>query len=309
MGWKLLDLVPSLRGNLGDENSPGCIGGSSSQSPESENDREELTHPREVLPELQFRQSTQRELSSSEARPGVSDPVPDCIQEMLRKGAYTVKIKKGTKKKNLFRFLLAKLFYEKEEGLHLDEFIVLWELLLDLQEMSAQDQSFYEKYGNFFEEENHKFFEKLGRCQEFPLRVEANPDEIEKYVKRFQPLLPSRSAYFGLKGQNGIRSGFLLTFAAQLPLRKIPEGRRIGVGYRDKGSRRNLAEDGSPDWREVARNSQEEVIRSVETLTGIKRDDPTFNWEFVNNPTEFQVVRGSQQDPRPSKGISKKVGL
>jgi hypothetical protein len=34
--------------------------------------------------------------------------------------------------------------------------------------------------------------------------------------------------------------------------KKFPPKKIIGVGYKDKGTRRNNAEDGSPSWKEVA---------------------------------------------------------
>lgn len=33
---------------------------------------------------------------------------------------------------------------------------------------------------------------------------------------------------------------------------KLPPERKMGVGYRDKGSKRDLARDGSPDWTEIS---------------------------------------------------------
>ena len=49
---------------------------------------------------------------------------------------------------------------------------------------------------------------------------------------------------------------------------KIPPKRYVGVGYRDQGSRRNVAYDGSPSWQEVAtsaimRDSQENQHNGV----------------------------------------------
>lgn len=35
-------------------------------------------------------------------------------------------------------------------------------------------------------------------------------------------------------------------------MKRPPEARYIGVGYRDKGARRNLTEDGNQSWQEVA---------------------------------------------------------
>jgi len=304
MGWKFSDLVPLLHRDQGVVESPGCEGGSSSKTPGyGFLTDEELSKLERKLPNFQLGSPLKKDHSSSGPLPCCSDPTIQHIQEALKKGRYTVKIRKGTKKKNLFRFLLAKLIYEEQEGLHLDEFLVLWELLLNLQELSLREKSFSEKHGDFFSEVNYEFFERLSTRQEFPIRLEADPEDKEVLRQMFSPLLPSKSAYFGLKGQKGIRSGFLISFTDQLPIRKLPEGRRIGVGYRDKGSRRDLSKDGSPDWREVSQNSQEMVIRAVETLTCVSRDDPTFNWDLVNNPTEFQVEKRISRKNSTVRGI------
>lgn len=38
----------------------------------------------------------------------------------------------------------------------------------------------------------------------------------------------------------------------QIQWKKVPPARYIGVGYKDSGSRKNSAHDGSPSWQEVA---------------------------------------------------------
>jgi len=46
----------------------------------------------------------------------------------------------------------------------------------------------------------------------------------------------------------------LLSWRRATQVTKSPPKRRIGVGYRDQGTRRNLAHDGSPAWQEVAQS-------------------------------------------------------
>jgi hypothetical protein len=213
-----------------------------------------------------------------------------------------MRIKKGIKKKDLFRFLLAKLLYEKEEGLHLDEFLVMWELYLQLLEVNSKDPSFHEKYGDFFEKSLY-LFRLLGESREFPIRIEE--DDSAQYLERIrevlEPMLPTRSAYFGLKGQKSLKSCFSLDFANDLIQRKLPEPRVIGVGYRDKGSRRDLAVDGSPDWKEVFFANTELLIREVEEYTKTPRESSDFNWDYVLNSklpwSEAQEEEDSILDP------------
>jgi len=238
--------------------------------------------------------------SSSGPLPVISDPKILSLENLLKKGAYKLKIKKGIRKKDLFRFLLAKMLYEREEGLHLDEFLVLWELYLHLLEINSKDPSFREKYERFFKD-SFFFFRELGSQKEFPIRIEENNNL--QYLERIQnvlfPMLPTRSAYFGLKGQKSLKSGFSLVFESELLQRKVPEGRRIGVGYRDKGSRRDPALDGSPDWREVALSHQERRIQNVEILLGVLRESPEFDWDLVYNSSELFPKEDIEEDIGP----------
>jgi len=236
--------------------------------------------------------------SSSGPLPGNSDPRLQNLENFLSRGAYTVKIKKGIRKKDLFRFLLAKMLYEREEGLHLDEFLVLWELYLQLLEVNSKDPSFSEKYGEFFKN-SFIFFRELGSQREFPIRIEENENlqYLERITEVLEPILPTRSAYFGLKGQKSLKSGFSLVFQEELLQRKISEGRRIGVGYRDKGSRRDPAFDGSPDWREVAMSLQEDRIRYVEDSLGVIRESPDFDWDLVYNSDMLQCEADEEDNP------------
>lgn len=289
MGWKLSDLVFFPLKTKGSGQSPQLKRVDTLETPTRvetlEVLAEETTIPTcwEILTKVVDR-------SSSGPLPESSDPMLQSLEDFLRKGAYTLKIKKGIKKKDLFRFLLAKMLYEREEGLHLDEFLVLWELYLQLMETISKDPSFREKYGEFFQN-SFIFFRELGSQKVFPIRIEeqGHLQYLERIAQVLEPMLPSRSAYFGLKGQKSLKSGFSLVFQDELLSRKIPEGRRIGVGYRDKGSRRDLAFDGSPDWREVAMSLQEKRISEVETLTGVLRESTSFDWDLVynsQNPSE-----------------------
>lgn len=287
MGWKLSDLVffPLKTRKV--------VGKPPSRKSDSFYPPEELFPRSSITPE-EVTISTCWELltkgidrSSSGPLPDNSDPKLLSLEDLLRKGAYKLKIKKGIRKKDLFRFLLAKMLYEREEGLHLDEFLVLWELYLQLLEIQSKDPSFREKYETFFRN-SFIFFRKSGSQKEFPIRIEdeGNLQYLERIASVLEPMLPSRSAYFGLKGQKNLKSGFSLVFESELLSRKIPEGRRIGVGYRDKGSRRDQAFDGSPDWREVACSLQEKRISMVEDFLGIVRESPDFDWDLVYNTSK-----------------------
>jgi hypothetical protein len=51
------------------------------------------------------------------------------------------------------------------------------------------------------------------------------------------------------------------------PPTKLPAKRFVGVGYKDKGNRRDPAVDGSPSWQEVATSSKMRNFVSVQRPT------------------------------------------
>lgn len=186
-------------------------------------------------------------------------------------GGYTVKLKKGTKRITLFRFLLAKLLYEAErEGLHLDEFAVLVSLFYDL--LDDQDPTFRRKYATDLER-LVPLFSDLGKARSFPLRLRLERPTMTALVNWVGPILPTQNSYFGLKGNRELRNSFYIQFndTLQLPARRQP--RFVGVGYRDKGTCRDNATDGSPSWQEVGSESAclEQVLDDLDlSLTDLE---------------------------------------
>jgi hypothetical protein len=187
---------------------------------------------------------------------------PNELEEELKTGGFKVKVKKGLRTKTLFRFLLAKLMYE-EDGIHLDEYIVLFTLYSDL--VVLEDAGFREKYDDWFFR-HHKFFSELGRATSFPVRLNMNNVD-EMLLKQMSPLLPSKQAYFGLKGQRNIRLGYEIQLNSSLPPVRVQPKAFIGVGYRDKGTRRDLAKNGNPSWQEVSCHNFELDRRAEEELS------------------------------------------
>jgi hypothetical protein len=80
--------------------------------------------------------------------------------------------------------------------------------------------------------------------------------------------IPSGNAYFGQKGQGYTVKGYRLVFNDTLIRRKFPPKAFIGVGYKDKGSRRNKAQNGLPSWQDVATNVANKERVSSENLQG-----------------------------------------
>lgn len=160
-------------------------------------------------------------------------------------GGYQVIIKRGTKRMTLLRFLVAKLLHS-DEGLSLEEYLTLYHLFYDLSEVD--EPHFVAKHQQNLE----KLFillQAMKTVRVFPVQVkEGSKDVLVKLLGRF---LPTPREYSGLAGQRDLRKSFRLVLRDTLVPQKLPAPRYIGVGYKDKGTRRDTAYDGSPTWVEV----------------------------------------------------------
>lgn len=186
-----------------------------------------------------------RRFSSADPLSRSSDPLTSLEKQL--KGGYSVRIKKGVKRMTLFRFLLAKAVYDDVDGLHLDEFVVMLELYYDL--LDHRDPSFVKKYSNWL---NHigMFLNDYSKATQFPVRIIKTELTEQLYFDFLEPHLPSKLAYFGLRGNRDLRKSWTLVLNSELtPQRKFQKG-VLGVGYRDKGTLKSPSE-GSPSWQEV----------------------------------------------------------
>lgn len=209
----------------------------------------------------------QTKVFEADQSPCTSDPL-NCLERISE--GFTVRIRKGTKRTTLFRFLLAKLVYDCEEGLHLDEFLTLWTLGQDLSQELTKEGKFKEKW-DFFLGKSLTFLKEVP-SSDFPIRLELSQEQREKLVKFLGEHFPQPQAYFGLKGNRLLRSSFVLKLNSQLSNPKIPPKRFLGVGYKDHGLRRNFAKDGSPSWQEVNL-----VVSNLERLV----EEGLMSWEEI----------------------------
>jgi len=176
------------------------------------------------------------------SRPCNSDPRD--LSRRIKRG-YKMIIKKGTNRMVLLRFLLAKLVYSVE-GLSLEEYLCLYHLYYDITEI--RDPIFWTKYKEKLERVG-LLLEKLGGVTVFPVIFRA--PTVEKVRATFQDIIPSAREYYGLSGQRDLRQSFRLVLNDSLVPKRCPPVRFIGVGYKDKGTRRDTAIDGSPGWKEI----------------------------------------------------------
>jgi hypothetical protein len=159
-----------------------------------------------------------------------------------------VRISPKAKRIYLQRFLLSKFVYFRKE-LELRDICTLFENQLWLEQKCQSDPEFFTKFG--------RDLESLSVLMKgFNFKTGTTDRAIDQFARRILEnlitlVLPKRN-YLGAKKQcNGL---FQLKDSKPIGAAKksVPPPARMGIGYRDKGSARDLAKDGSPSWQEVA---------------------------------------------------------
>jgi len=145
-----------------------------------------------------------------------------------------------------WKFLLSKLVHEGFESLNGEEIHSLF--LLHDRLSTVKDRGWVDKYFNWFGNSVIMF-------DYFTRYLEEGCPESEKGKKTWDPFLVcgftfTACAYFGRRTFFNVKN---VLKRVNLKLRRKPRPKnRIGVGYRDHGTARNVATDGSPSWQEVA---------------------------------------------------------
>jgi hypothetical protein len=188
----------------------------------------------------------------------------------LSKG-YKVLIKRGVSRYKLFRYFVSKIVYD-DEGLHLDEFLLLIELFYQFDE--SKDPNFQDNLNNLRNEGFKEFFEHLRKVKIFPFQ--PKDDTRLKFQVYTQSVIYDSRSFFRIKGQNRNKD-FRLIFKDTILPRRTPPKPYIGIGYKDKGSRREPALDGSPKWQEVATYfaNLEEGLENPRTSSDIESGEDT----------------------------------
>jgi len=155
---------------------------------------------------------------------------------------------RGIRRITLQRFLVSLIVFKVKE-VTFQDVLVLYDNLIWCQEKSEKDPGFQRKFGKellvltnllkstrFYPSTFQRTLLSLsvkfrGELESF-YYPERNLQGVSKHVKGHYLVLPHR--------ESGVNK------------KQLPEPRRIGVGYRDKGHRRDPAWDASPSWQEVA---------------------------------------------------------
>lgn len=86
-------------------------------------------------------------------------------------------------------------------------------------------------------------------------RLSLNSGNLERHEKEQEKLVLSQNVLFNPRAFLSLPQDFAISFLKRINRRlkrHHPELRRIGVGYRDKGTARIPSIDGSPRWEELA---------------------------------------------------------
>lgn len=169
--------------------------------------------------------------------------------EWNRAGGIKVVYARGVKRITLQRLIISQIVFEKEK-VQLKDLLLLFDNLLYLQELALKDPGFQKKFGNHLE--RLAIILKNSRLSYTPTRASFDKlshkfkEELEHFLIPHRNLAEVAKHF---KGKYEVRQGT----KSGIPVGSLPLKRYIGIGYRDKGTARNLAEDGSPSWQEYCR--------------------------------------------------------
>jgi len=142
------------------------------------------------------------------------------------------------------RYLLSKYFIYKESLLYEERFC-LCEVILAL--LDVKDPLFKFKYGNEVRYASLllAIFNEKGNRTEKVIKISQSSINLHRVWLNERKYHSAKITYSSTINSFVQRTKFYKR-------KKLPPKRYIGVGYRDKGSKRNTAYDGSPAWQEVA---------------------------------------------------------
>jgi hypothetical protein len=171
----------------------------------------------------------------------------------MNPGNFKVRYLKNTKQITLLRNLLAALVYESR-GINLEDCLVLYDLLPQMLEKSKKDPQFANKHYNSLIK-SYNLIRDFVNPTKFPYKPKKNV--VSELKSNLVGWLPSKEAYFGWsKNPARTKSFDILPDGLNLKLPKLIKNQKyIGVGYKDKGSARNIAFDNSPGWKVTSRNA------------------------------------------------------
>lgn len=157
---------------------------------------------------------------------------------------------KRLKRVTLQRLLVGKIIHFPKE-VTLRDLLVLVDNMIWLQEKCVKDPDFQKKFGVTLKVLSYIIKNKLGS---------QSTGFSQTRILYLSNNLRTNLSDFGLEKRNipqqwKLLNGLFEVRSPQplgIPTKQLQPERYIGVGYRDKGTAKNSAEDGSPSWQEIA---------------------------------------------------------
>jgi hypothetical protein len=162
-------------------------------------------------------------------------------------GMHVVYAKK-TKRITLQRVLISRMVFEKEK-ITIVDLLTIFDNMLYLQDMTKGDLKFKQKYGSSLEDLT--IILKNSRITSNPTRASLDrlSERLRALDKFYLPLRNLASTEKWFKGKYSVVQGTKIG----IPVDRLPVKRFIGIGYKDHGTARNLALNGTPTWKEYCR--------------------------------------------------------
>jgi hypothetical protein len=148
----------------------------------------------------------------------------------------------------LQRYLVSKMVWQPDR-VTFPELLALYDNQLWLEDKASKDPGFLSKFGGFLE--NLSVLLKGTRITYKTLTPSLRRLSTELRVAAEGHLIPERNL---ITTEMHVKGRFHVTPTKEsgIPTRELPPVKVIGKGYRDKGTYRDPAWDGSPSWQELA---------------------------------------------------------
>lgn len=207
-----------------------------------------------------------------------------------------LKVAKNVKIISLLRFLLSKIMYEDQ--LTERDLFAMYQVPIIAAGLISRDKNLALKFG-----------EHLGGVHDFLKQIQIDEKSLECH--RYRALLQRELSEFLVPKRNyndfkiRFQGSYHLHFVDSegIPTKKLPPKRRMGVGYRDKGSAQVPEIDASPKWQSVARsaaNLERKVEENLEKVRTAENGLEAFDRLSLAISYKEELVR-LERDPRNAK--------
>jgi hypothetical protein len=180
----------------------------------------------------------------------------------------SITISKKVKRVSLHRYLWSKVTYEDNPGFRILSGLIINQLWLENK--CKTDVDFNKKFGRTLDV-SAKLIKEVNLSQGLSLKA------LRKLSKKSQTkleafLVPKRN-YASWKSRFDSSVVLITSKPLGVITKNLPPERYIGIGYRDKGTAKNPAVDGSPSWQEIAQSNHKldlEIRRKFNELKSLK---------------------------------------